>query len=238
MDGLSFKLSDFEGPLDLLLYLISKHKLDILNISIGVLLEQYTDYVNRACEEELEVKSEFIEMAARLVYIKTVSLLPRHEDETAKLKGELAGGLMEYSLCRQAAANLGERAAEFAVFARLPMKVDVDMTYRLTHPASVLAAALADAADRAKDRAEPDEGAFNPIVRRPVVPVGARIVHLLRRFYAEPTLRIDEIFKKGERSELVATFLALLELLKAGRVVLSDGGDEVSFVSSAGREES
>ena len=96
MSTVSYKLDTFEGPLDLLLYLISKHKLDIANIEISLLLVQYLDYIDEISEQDMEYAGEFLEMAARLVYIKTVSLLPQHE-EAIELKKELEGRLIEYS---------------------------------------------------------------------------------------------------------------------------------------------
>ena len=86
---LEFHLGEFEGPLELLLFLISKHKLNINDIEISALLEQYLDYIERMQAADLEVASEFLEMAARLVYIKTVSLLPRQEEEGEQLRREL-----------------------------------------------------------------------------------------------------------------------------------------------------
>lgn len=80
MEAISYKLDVFEGPMDLLLHLISKHKLNIYDIPIIELVTQYVDYVKRMQEEDMYVASEFLEMAARLVYIKTVSLLPVYEE--------------------------------------------------------------------------------------------------------------------------------------------------------------
>ena len=88
MDNISFKLDVFEGPLDLLLHLISKHKLNINDIEISKLLEQYLLYIEQAKEQDLELAGEFLEMAARLIYIKTVSLLPKPE-EAEEIKKEL-----------------------------------------------------------------------------------------------------------------------------------------------------
>ena len=88
MEKISYKLDVFEGPMDLLLHLITKHKLDIYDIPILELVEQYTAYVREMQDENMEVASEFLEMAARLVYIKTVSLLPVYE-EAEELKNEL-----------------------------------------------------------------------------------------------------------------------------------------------------
>ena len=95
MDQISYKLDVFEGPMDLLLSLIAKHKLNIYDIPIVELVDQYLDYVRRMQDEDMYVASEFLEMAARLVYLKTVSLLPVHE-EADELKRELTGELIEY----------------------------------------------------------------------------------------------------------------------------------------------
>ena len=80
MEAISYKLDVFEGPMDLLLHLISKHKLNIYDIPIIELVTQYVDYVKQMQEQDMYVASEFLEMAARLVYIKTVSLLPVYEE--------------------------------------------------------------------------------------------------------------------------------------------------------------
>ena len=87
MNTISFKLDVFEGPLDLMLSLISKHKLNIYDIEISKLLEQYLLYIEACHEQNLELAGEFLEMAARLIYIKTASLLPQPE-EAEKMKKE------------------------------------------------------------------------------------------------------------------------------------------------------
>lgn len=106
MEKLSFRAGEVEGPLDLILTLIARHKLNIYDIEISTLVEQYTAAVREMEEADLEVGSEFIEMAARLVYIKTVELLPKHEKDEDPRR-ELTGQLLEYQACRQAAALLG-----------------------------------------------------------------------------------------------------------------------------------
>ncbi len=101
----SYKIEGFEGPLDLLLQLIARNKLNIYDIQLSVLIDQYLAQIELFRSEEMEIKSEFLEMASRLLYIKTVSLLPRHE-EIQRLKEELTGELIEYMVCRQIAAQL------------------------------------------------------------------------------------------------------------------------------------
>ena len=81
MEKLTFKVNEYEGPLDLILALLSKHQIGIYDINISDLLEQYMAYIRTLRENQMEVASEFLEMASRLVYIKTASLLPRYEKE-------------------------------------------------------------------------------------------------------------------------------------------------------------
>ena len=99
---LSYKLEGFEGPLDLLLQLIARNKLNIYDIELSVLIDQYLEQIELFKAEEMELASEFLEMASRLLYIKTVSLLPKH-DEIVQLKEELTGALLEYMVCQQIA---------------------------------------------------------------------------------------------------------------------------------------
>ena len=82
---LQYKLPEFEGPLDLLLTLISKNKINICDIQISELLEQYMEQISKMQEQDMDIASEFLEMASRLVYIKSVFLLPKHEEEAQEL---------------------------------------------------------------------------------------------------------------------------------------------------------
>ena len=102
MDKLEYKLEVFEGPLDLLLHLISKNKLNISDIELSVIVDQYIEHIRNMQQSDMDIASEFLEMASRLIYLKTVSLLPKH-DEAEKMKEELVEELMEYERCRKIA---------------------------------------------------------------------------------------------------------------------------------------
>ena len=141
MIQLSYKLEVFEGPLDLLLALIGRNKINILDIPIAELFDQYMEQISAMQEASMEVAGEFLAMASRLLYIKTVSLLPRQEEEAEELKKELVGELMEYQLCRDMAHRLADMA-DYDKFSREEMKIEADRTYRLTHEVSVLYDAL------------------------------------------------------------------------------------------------
>lgn len=107
-EELTFRLEDFEGPLELLLTLVQKHKMDLHNIPILELIDQYTRAVESAESTDPEISSAFIEMAAHLVEMKSYLLLPRSE-EGERMKQELTGQLIEYDQCRRMAARLRER---------------------------------------------------------------------------------------------------------------------------------
>ena len=110
MEKLEYHLEGFDGPLDLLLSLIAKNKLDIYDIPIAQLLDQYMEQIALMREADLDVASEFLEMAARLVQIKSASLLPRQEEEEDP-RAELTGQLLEYEQCKKAAAKLGQQCS-------------------------------------------------------------------------------------------------------------------------------
>ena len=125
MDKPQYKTEVFEGPLDLLLHLISKHKLNINDIPIFELVEQYIAYVQQMQDENMEIASEFLEMAARLVYIKTVSLLPVYE-EAEQLKKELTGELIEYRDCKLMAEKLSKQSDNCFIAPIVPIRILTD----------------------------------------------------------------------------------------------------------------
>ena len=228
MDKLSYRLEGFEGPLDLLLYLISKHQLNIYDINLTALLEQYTAHIRAMEAADLEVASEFLEMASRLVYLKTVSLLPRH-DEAEQLREELTGELLEYQTCRKMAAVLGGMTEGFGCFVRPPEPAPVNKTYARRHEAVVLLDSYLAAVGRGQRRLPPPTTVFSKIVAKKMVSVSSRIVHVLRGLWNGQRQRFSALFRQAEsRSELVATFLAVLELVKARRVVVSGEGEATS----------
>lgn len=236
---LSFRVSEeYEGPLDLILALIAKHQLNIWEIEISSLLEQYMAYIRARQEQDLEVASEFLEMASRLVYIKTVSLLPKYEEEEEKAKAELVGQLLEYQACKAAAALLGDRAGDgFGTFVRAPEEIPMDKTYQLQHSPGLLAKSYWEAMGRGKRRLPPQSEVFSPLVATPVVSVASRIIHILRGLYKKATMDLQGLFLQSRsRSEAVATFMAVLELMKAGRIRLGDGDSTIHFLGRGGRE--
>ena len=227
MDKIQYKLEVFEGPLDLLLHLISKHKLNINDIPIFELVEQYVAYVREMQEADMDIASEFIEMAARLIYIKTVSLLPVYE-EAEKLKEELTGELLEYRDCKLIAEKLSKQANGFDYYERAPMELPVNHTYSRLHDAGELLVSYLNAVGRDRRKLPPPMEAFSVIVKKKIVSVNSGIVSIYRKLLKQSKLRFTALFEgASSRSQLVATFLAVLELVKANRVTLNDENTEV-----------
>ncbi len=229
MSVISFKLEAFEGPLDLLLHLIQKHKLNIEDIEISLLLEQYLNYINGLKEQDFESAGEFLEMAAKLIYIKTVSLLPK-PNEAQELKKELEGRLIEYSLCKQTAKLLQAKCAYGEIFVRAPIKLPVDKTYKRTHDKELLLETYISLEIRRDENEKDSTAVFKPIVSKKFVSVTSKIIYVLKKLYTSGKCKMNSIFDSmTDKSERIATFLAILELTKSGRIMLNDDNTEIAF---------
>lgn len=227
MEKISYKLEVFEGPMDLLLHLISKHKLNIYDIPIITLVEQYVDYVRSMQEEDMYVASEFLEMAARLVYLKSISLLPVYEEAEA-LKNELQGELIEYRDMKLLAEKLSENTEGFSTFVRDMEKIEVDQTYKRLHDPSELFNAYVSAAGKKLRQLPPPIEAFREIVVKKVVSVSSKITNIFKKLSSKgKKTKWKSLFDDAEsRSDIVATFLAVLELTKSKKVKVSGDGDD------------
>jgi len=229
MVELSFKTEVFEGPLDVLLMLISKHKLDIKDIKISVLLEQFLLYLDTMREADNEVAAEFLEMAARLIYIKSAALLPKHELE--ELKKELQHSLEEYALYKQAAARLSELYKGDVIFTRQPEEVPVNNEYGGFHSADELLAALTGAIDTVKLLSAPLSLESITAVSQKYVSVFSKIIFILKKIRNGGEFNLNDFYAGSSRSDRVAVFLALLELSAYGRVKFSEDGEVVEVIN-------
>ncbi len=222
---ISYKLPDFEGPLDLLLYLVQKNKLNIYDIPIHELLEQYLSTIQTMQEMDMEVATEFLDMAARLVQIKSAMLLPQH-DEGEELKQQLTGELIEYQLCQEAARRMQQQCIGGDLFVRLPLELEPDYTYRRNHSPLELPEAYFSAAGRGQRRLPPSPQVFHNIVARKIVSVASKIVFVLRKLRVGKAVSYRSLYNTAKnKSELVATFLAVLELIKDKRITVDGEGE-------------
>lgn len=222
MEKISFKLEVFEGPMDLLLNLISKHKLNIYDIEISSLLEQYMIYLEQARDYNLELAGEFLEMAARLVLIKTVSLLPKPND-AEKEKEALQGALIEYALCKQASDILKKRYAGDKIFVRKPMKINIPTRYERKHDPNELCRAFIAMGKKLIEKEKRPTDKLQTVVNRSFVSVMSKVIYVLRNLHKNEHVYLDAMYADiRDRSARVALFLAVLELTKHGKICISD----------------
>lgn len=225
MEQITYRIEEFEGPLDLLLHLVARHKMELFDIRIYELIDQYLAFIGEVGPDTLEPTSEFIEMAARLVYMKSVALLPRQQ-EAEQLERELTGQLIEYHLCKQAASRLRDMSEGIHFFVREPLVIKFTEDYSAKHEPSLLLAAYMDIMGRGVRAQPPDTGSLDPIVTAPIVSVSSRIVYILRGLKKGSVKRLSDLFADAtSRSESVATFLGVLELIKARRMQLDNEGN-------------
>ena len=235
MEELVFKTGAYEGPLELLLALIAKNKMNIFDIQITVIFEQYMEYVNEMRRMDMDVAGEFITMAAELMLIKSRMLLPRQEEDPRE---ELVRKLMEYRLAKEAAGWLLERGREFSGrFEKDTDEIKPDKNAALDLEADLLTKALSRLLFKFAEKSKEEESApielINPLIKRKIVSIPGRIIGVMRKMLKRRAVYFEEFFEDiGSRSELVATFYAILELLKAGRITIerelpSEGNEHI-----------
>lgn len=225
-------LEDFEGPLDLILYLLGKNKIEIQDIPIALILEQYQDYLEKRKRMDLEVASEFIAMAAHLVYIKTRMLLNLEDEEAQSEMDALIRSLEErqrgdtYAKVKVLTEKLGPMG-EFGrdIMTRNPEPMERGKIYEYDQQPGDLIIAMQEVADRRGQLdAQPDLKPFDEIVRREPYSVETKAREIFRRLKTGGITRFLLLFRGSRsRSEIVATFMAVLELCRSRIIRLASG---------------
>ena len=235
-------LEDFDGPLDVILLLLSKNKIEIQDISIASILEQYLAYLDEMKRMDMEIASEFIAMASYLMVIKTKMLLSLSEREEALSEMELLIRSLEERQ-RKEALDQVRTAVSFlearnglgsCCLTKEPEPVRLDKTYRYRHDPADLVRAMALLAERSERMLPPPKSSFEGIVGREPYPVTKKAAEILRKLIVGGVTRFKKLFAGSRsRSEVVATFLALLELCRQKSVALEEepGGEQtVTFL--------
>ncbi len=200
------ELQDFEGPLDLILFLLGKNKMEIQDISISLICDQYLSWLDRRKELDLEVASEFAAMASHLVYLKTRMLLSI-EDEEAKSEMEALKAMAERL------APLGEFGRSIWIRGPEPLEPG-EILY--DHRPRDLLRAMRELQARAERKLPPPKAAFQEIAQHEPYPVERKALDILRRLKDGTVTRFLQLFHGSRsRSEIVATFLAVLELCRS-----------------------
>lgn len=229
---MEFHLARFTGPLDLLLYLISKNKVSIYDIPIAEILEQYTAVLQTAETMDLNSAGDFVAMAAQLLYIKSQMLLPQKKESASRVDPRigLVEQLLEYQQFKTASVALRQRYETGRdILVKQPEHLEkTPRQYRQS--VSDLLRAAHRIQESIQQRKLPSINAFSGIVGREPAPVDGRITSILRRFLQKTRLDFQELFDDTtNRSEKIATFLATLELSKAHKIWLEGEGDHIQL---------
>ena len=227
----SEEMEDFEGPLDLIFLLLSKNKIEIQDVSITAILEQYLAYLDEMKRLDMEIASEFISMASHLMLIKTKMLLSAAEQQEAEEELDiLRQSLIERQRkeamegIRQAITILEPRnEIGRCMFVKDPEPLRKDKTYRYKHDPIDLLKALDTIAERSARQLPPPTVNFMGIVGKEPYPVTRKAGEVMRQLLLRGMEKLKNLFKGNRsRSEIVATFLAILELCKTNTVSLED----------------
>ena len=227
----SEEMEDFEGPLDVIFLLLSKNKIEIQNVSITAILEQYLAYLDEMKRLDMEIASEFITMASHLMLIKTKMLLSQAEKEEAESELDLLRKSLEERERKEALEEIRKAVAVLeprneigrCLFAKNPEPLKKDRTYRYKHTPEDLLKALDNIAERNARLLPPPTVNFKGIVGKEPYPVGKKAAQVVCRLIQHGVMRLKNLFRGNRsRSEIVATFLAVLDLCKTNSVSLED----------------
>lgn len=229
----SDEMEDFNGPLDVILLLLSKNKIEISDVSITAILEQYLAYLDEMKKMDMEIASEFITMASHLMVIKTKMLLSASEQAEAENEMEL----LRQSLLERQRKEIMEQLRGGITFlesrneigrclftkGQEPLKKERDYQYH--HEPEDLIRALSNMSERNARQLPPPANSFKGIVGKEPFPVTKKAKEIIKRLVLNGVMRWRQLFKNSRsRTEIVATFLAVLELCRNDSVRISDDG--------------
>ncbi len=221
---IQFKLENFEGPLDLLVALVEKHKLDVADIPIDLLCEQYMETIKDAEERDIEVACEFLSMASELMLIKSRMLLPRDPSGDEDPRKPLVDAIEEYQRTKLAAAELADL---FSVYGTRAAKEEDDLspdpTYVADHSVDLLRAALTKIYTETRLSEKTMKEDFSAIVNIPRIPIETLMTQLLDTLKTRRSVPLGAYLRESEnRPALIARFIGILELLKARLVSVEE----------------
>ena len=224
MEAITYRLDQFEGPLDLLLTLIQKNKVSITDIPISLICDQYVEYITNAQMLDMEVASEFIVMASELMLIKSKMLLPREEEDGDDPRATLTDALLRYQQAKEAATKLTPLYAYYGGrMVKDTDEISVDKTYVQDQDVTSLCAAIRRiiAYNNALEKAATTS--FTPMISKPIIPVEIKIVSILKAVEKKGIATLEElIIDEVTLPDLIASFLGVLELVKIRKLLVSD----------------
>lgn len=226
MDQYTIKMENFEGPLDLLCQLIDKSKMDIFDIKIAEITDQYMEYLNEMQKMNLDITSEFIVMAAKLIYLKSKSLLPSLvEKEEEEDEFDLVKLLLDYKRYKEYTVTLKERVETYGKrYYKLPEKIDLPKAkLEKEYSPELLPEIYLEFVNREKEKKNIQAENINRLAVSEKVTIKSKIKEILKELWKKQSFVFNKLFspKKRTKVEVVTAFLSLLELSKMSRIQVS-----------------
>ena len=241
MSSLNVSLEVYNGPLDLLLSLIQKNKLDIFDIPIAEITGKYLDELDLMREEEIEITSDFIVMAATLIHMKSKALLPRADegDEDEITPEELSRRLVEYQKIKMAAKALEQsQFATAANFFKKPEVIEKAPPENKIFEKNILLEALGNVLERLDERAEPTMENFKGIVQKEKVSLPQKISDVWRHIKIKQRASFYSVFDGlHTKAEVITVFLAVLHLISRGRIRALEEGKNIVLINTGDYDE-
>ena len=230
MESITYRLDQYEGPLDLLLSLIHKNKVNIEDIPIALICDQYMQYITEAQEMDMDIASEFILMASDLMLIKSKLLLPREKEDEEDPRKTLTDALLRYQQAKDASAKM---LPLYALFSGRQIKdtdeITIDRSYVADQDVEALYRAMRRIVDfnDAMDKAQ--KTAFTPMIAKPIVPVEHKILQIMTRLTSNRYQTLEDFVSDSiSLPDMIAIFIGVLELVKTGRILLVENDEEVN----------
>lgn len=238
---LDFTIEEFSGPLDLLLHLVKESKMDILNIEIEKITEQYLEYLDKMEEMNLEVTSEYLVMASELMYIKSKMLLPKrekeeNEEEEEDPREELINRLLEYEAYKEITKTLKEKEEiRGEIYTKAPedIKEYIDSEVNITGELSV--DDLVDAFKKFLVRKKEEKPILTKVTEKEIT-VSERRKRIKDILHTKNRVSFFEFFEDFSKEYVVATFLAILEMAKEKELIISQEKAFDDIICEVGHE--
>ncbi len=232
MEAVTYRLDQFEGPLDLLLMLIQKNKVNIIDIPISLICDQYLEYIKAAEDMDMEVAGEFIVMASELMLIKSRMLLPKENDDEKDPRAELADALLRYQQAKQAVAKMTPLYQTYSGrMVKDTDEISVDTSYVADQQVTSLCAAVRRIIAANESRPKAEKQTFAPLVAKPIIPVDVKIVGILHRMSRRRDTSMQELLHDAvSLSDMIAIFLGILELIKVRRILIEEAPDSYTVI--------
>ncbi len=219
----NLKLENFEGPLDLLCHLIDKNKMNIYDINLNEITDQYINYINQMEEMNLEITSEFLIMASTLVYLKSKSLLPTEvEDEKELTEEELLQRIIEYKKYKEISKKLKENYEIFSKRSyRLQQEIELPkQKLEKNYQKEIISEMYALVIEKSSSRLNKNAKNIEKIAITDTYTVGSKVKEMFRELLRKPKFIFNKLYKVSEsnKQEVVTAFTGLLELSRRSKV--------------------